>query len=172
MLREVTVSFLLFLFIMPHSVESTVKCYKGKWAPVWVLRVAWMIDVLPFWGFSGDGRPFKQRLCQTEYCIKWGPKVQIECFKRALCRTTEPSGGATYGCDDFTPYCKVSGARSNRRRRTSENKFCKKDLRNHVSGCNRFCSLFFFLKFDQVYRKLISDGRMRGNFETKRSLLL
>ncbi|CAL2045670.1 unnamed protein product [Caenorhabditis brenneri] len=63
---------------MPPSVNSTVKCFKG---------------------FSGDGRPFKQRLCQTEYCIK----------------TTEPTGGATYGCDDFTPFCKV-GLREERTR--------------------------------------------------------
>ncbi|ULT90685.1 hypothetical protein L3Y34_008781 [Caenorhabditis briggsae] len=56
-------------FFLPSPTESTVKCFKG---------------------FSGDGRPFKQRLCQTEYCIK----------------TSEPTGGATYGCDDFTPFCK------------------------------------------------------------------
>ncbi|CDH93359.1 Activin_recp domain-containing protein [Caenorhabditis elegans] len=67
--HPVIICLFIFFFILPPSADTTVKCFKG---------------------FSGDGRPFKQRLCQTEYCIK----------------TTEPTGGATYGCDDFTPFCK------------------------------------------------------------------
>ncbi|PIC28099.1 hypothetical protein B9Z55_020127 [Caenorhabditis nigoni] len=70
-------------FFLPSPTESTVKCFKG---------------------FSGDGRPFKQRLCQTEYCIK-NPATGPCTLNNDGLKCNENGYYATVQCNKESCYC-------------------------------------------------------------------